>query len=86
MRMLTKRFGALFIFLLAAVSGSLLAFLPNNAYEITYYDDNGNVVGFDSYYCGRNHPGLDWGVRSDHVVYVDLGRCNGFSPDDPERP
>lgn len=86
MRILAKRYGSIAIFSLAAFSGSLLAFLPNNAYEISFYEDDGNLVGFDSYYCGMNHHGLDWGVRTDNVVYVDLGLCYVYSPEQPGAP
>ncbi len=82
MRMLNRKFGFIAIFSLAAFSGSLSA-LPNNAYEITYRDDNGNVVGFDSYYCGRNQHGLDWGVITNNVEYLDLGPCYVFTPTQP---
>lgn len=85
MRMLTMKYKAVAIVALIAISGSLLA-LPNNAYEISYYDANGNLVGFDSYYCGRNHGGLDWGVTTENAVYVDLGRCYVYSPDQPGAP
>jgi len=71
-----KIIGTLSIALLT-ISGSLLA-LPNNAYEIDYYDANGNLVGQDSYYCGVNHAGLDWGVKTENYVYTDLGRCYGW--------
>ncbi len=77
-----KRIGIATILSLALFSGGLLA-LPNNAYEIDYYDENGNLVGQDSYYCGRNHPGLDWGYRTNNSVYTDLGRCYGYSPNNP---
>lgn len=77
-----KQYGYWAAFSLIAVSGAVMA-LPNNAYEITYRDDDGNVVGYDSYYCGRNQVGLDWGVKSNNVEYVDLGECSGFTPGDP---
>lgn len=85
MRMLNKKVALVAVLSLAAFSGTLSA-LPNNAYEITYRDDNGNVVGFDSYYCGRNHGGLDWGVRTNNVEYVDLGLCYVYSPGQPGAP
>lgn len=79
MNVVTKRIGIFAIFSMAIASGGLSA-LPNNAYEITYYDEAGNAVGFDSYYCGRNHPGLDWGYATEIADYVDLGPCYTYPP------
>ncbi|MDQ2702037.1 MAG: hypothetical protein M3Y70_04315 [Pseudomonadota bacterium] len=77
MKTFAKVAGASTIFL-ALVSGVAFA-LPNNAYEIEYYDAAGDMVGYDSYYCGRNHGGLDWGYMTDNVVYRDLGWCNDYN-------
>ena len=37
---------------LAGLAVGAVSALPNNGFEITYYDAQGNVVGEKSYFCG----------------------------------
>ncbi len=60
-------------FATATVFGSAIA-SGGYAYEIEYYDDNGNMVGLRGYDCSFGR--YRWGFITANAVTYDYGPCN----------